>query len=135
MLRGCVPKKLLVYASKYSHEFEESRGFGWTYGTDPKHDWSTLMTNKNLELQRLVVFRQMCLVGVAALGRFCKVPKVVCFVLSTLGVSQSIWASGDSYLTIKVYMLSFYCRLSSSSVINMANCVFSFGLIDLINLD
>ncbi|EEC66940.1 hypothetical protein OsI_33569 [Oryza sativa Indica Group] len=55
VLRGCVPKKLLVYASKYSHEFEESHGFGWRYGTEPKHDWSTLMTNKNLELQRLVV--------------------------------------------------------------------------------
>ncbi|KAL5224320.1 hypothetical protein ABZP36_010959 [Zizania latifolia] len=54
VLRGCVPKKLLVYASKYSHEFEESHGFGWTYGTDPKHDWNTLITNKNLELQRLV---------------------------------------------------------------------------------
>ena len=34
VLRGCVPKKLLVYASKYSHEFEESRGFGWVYETD-----------------------------------------------------------------------------------------------------
>ncbi|XP_066340301.1 glutathione reductase, chloroplastic-like [Miscanthus floridulus] len=54
VLRGCVPKKLLVYASKYSHEFEESRGFGWVYETDPKHDWRTLITNKNLELQRLV---------------------------------------------------------------------------------
>ncbi|KAL6642917.1 hypothetical protein ACP70R_021098 [Stipagrostis hirtigluma subsp. patula] len=54
VLRGCVPKKLLVYASKYSHEFEESRGFGWMYETDPKHDWRTLITNKNLELQRLM---------------------------------------------------------------------------------
>ncbi|XP_066341793.1 glutathione reductase, chloroplastic-like [Miscanthus floridulus] len=54
VLRGCVPKKLLVYASKYSHEFEESHGFGWVYETDPKHDWRTLITNKNLELQRLV---------------------------------------------------------------------------------
>ncbi|KAL5218340.1 hypothetical protein ABZP36_019024 [Zizania latifolia] len=54
VLRGCVPKKLLVYGSKYSHEFEESHGFGWTYETDPKHDWSTLIANKNTELQRLV---------------------------------------------------------------------------------
>ncbi|VAI09178.1 unnamed protein product [Triticum turgidum subsp. durum] len=54
VLRGCVPKKLLVYASKFSHEFEESHGFGWTYDTDPKHDWSTLIANKNTELQRLV---------------------------------------------------------------------------------
>ncbi|GJN20611.1 hypothetical protein PR202_gb08009 [Eleusine coracana subsp. coracana] len=54
VLRGCVPKKLLVYASKYCHGFEESSSFGWKYETDPKHDWKTLMTNKNSELQRLV---------------------------------------------------------------------------------
>uniref|UniRef100_A0A0E0CVL4 Glutathione reductase n=1 Tax=Oryza meridionalis TaxID=40149 RepID=A0A0E0CVL4_9ORYZ len=54
VLRGCVPKKLLVYGSKYSHEFEESHGFGWMYETDPKHDWNTLIANKNTELQRLV---------------------------------------------------------------------------------
>ncbi|KAL3717401.1 hypothetical protein ACJRO7_008911 [Eucalyptus globulus] len=53
VLRGCVPKKLLVYASKYAHEFEESHGFGWMYDAEPKHDWSTLMANKNAELQRL----------------------------------------------------------------------------------
>ncbi|MFS7975215.1 putative glutathione-disulfide reductase [Helianthus anomalus] len=53
VLRGCVPKKLLVYASKYSHEFEESLGFGWSYNSEPTHDWSTLMANKNAELQRL----------------------------------------------------------------------------------
>ncbi|MED6192587.1 hypothetical protein PIB30_011662 [Stylosanthes scabra] len=53
VLRGCVPKKLLVYSSKYSHEFEESNGFGWKYDSEPKHDWSTLMANKNAELQRL----------------------------------------------------------------------------------
>ncbi|XP_062080825.1 glutathione reductase, chloroplastic [Humulus lupulus] len=53
VLRGCVPKKLLVYASKYSHEFEESHGFGWSYDNEPKHDWSTLMANKNAELHRL----------------------------------------------------------------------------------
>lgn len=53
VLRGCVPKKLLVYASKYAHEFEESCGFGWAYEAEPKHDWSTLIANKNAELQRL----------------------------------------------------------------------------------
>uniref|UniRef100_A0A1J3EVF0 Glutathione reductase n=1 Tax=Noccaea caerulescens TaxID=107243 RepID=A0A1J3EVF0_NOCCA len=53
VLRGCVPKKLLVYASKYSHEFEDSHGFGWQYDTEPSHDWSTLIANKNAELQRL----------------------------------------------------------------------------------
>ncbi|PSS14580.1 Glutathione reductase [Actinidia chinensis var. chinensis] len=53
VLRGCVPKKLLVFASKYSHEFEESHGFGWKYEVEPKHDWNVLMANKNAELQRL----------------------------------------------------------------------------------
>ncbi|XP_009116142.1 glutathione reductase, chloroplastic [Brassica rapa] len=53
VLRGCVPKKLLVYASKYTHEFEDSQGFGWKYDTEPSHDWSTLIANKNAELQRL----------------------------------------------------------------------------------
>lgn len=53
VIRGCVPKKLLVYASKYAHEFEESHGFGWKYDTEPKHDWSTLIANKNAELHRL----------------------------------------------------------------------------------
>ncbi|XP_011079991.1 glutathione reductase, chloroplastic [Sesamum indicum] len=53
VLRGCVPKKLLVYASKFSHEFQESCGFGWNYEAEPKHDWSTLIANKNAELQRL----------------------------------------------------------------------------------
>ncbi|KAJ8425656.1 hypothetical protein Cgig2_015324 [Carnegiea gigantea] len=53
VLRGCVPKKLLVYASKFSHEFDESQGFGWKYEVEPMHDWSTLIANKNAELQRL----------------------------------------------------------------------------------
>ncbi|KAL2556903.1 Glutathione reductase [Forsythia ovata] len=53
VLRGCVPKKLLVYASKYSHDFEESCGFGWNYAAEPEHDWSTLIANKNAEIQRL----------------------------------------------------------------------------------
>ncbi|KAA8534308.1 hypothetical protein F0562_031865 [Nyssa sinensis] len=47
------PKKLLVYSSKYSHEFEESRGFEWKYEVEPEHDWSILMANKNAGLQRL----------------------------------------------------------------------------------
>ncbi|XP_043692676.1 glutathione reductase, chloroplastic-like isoform X2 [Telopea speciosissima] len=53
VLRGCVPKKLFVYSSKHSHDFEESCGFGWKYESDPKHDWGTMMANKNAELQRL----------------------------------------------------------------------------------
>jgi glutathione reductase (NADPH) len=52
VIRGCVPKKLLVYASRFSHEFEEAAGFGWTVeGTS--FDWSTLIANKDKEIARL----------------------------------------------------------------------------------
>ncbi|KAL2649579.1 hypothetical protein R1flu_017707 [Riccia fluitans] len=54
VLRGCVPKKILVYGSQFGHNFEESKGFGWSYDSKPKHNWRTLVDNKNKELQRLV---------------------------------------------------------------------------------
>src|SRR5450759_5422812 len=52
VIRGCVPKKLLVYASRFSHEFEDAAGFGWTV---PKSvfDWPTLIANKDREIARL----------------------------------------------------------------------------------
>ncbi|WP_366556320.1 glutathione-disulfide reductase [Aquibaculum sediminis] len=49
---GCVPKKLMVYASHFSEEFEQAAGFGWTVG-DSDFDWSTLISNKNAEIARL----------------------------------------------------------------------------------
>lgn len=52
VLRGCVPKKLLVYASRFADEFEDARGFGWTVG-DTSFDWPTLVAAKDRELVRL----------------------------------------------------------------------------------
>jgi glutathione reductase (NADPH) len=52
VIRGCVPKKLLVYASRFAHEFEDAAGFGWTV-TDAKFDWPTLIANKDKEIARL----------------------------------------------------------------------------------
>ena len=49
---GCVPKKLLVYASQFSGEFEDAAGFGWTVG-ERKFHWPTLIANKNKEIGRL----------------------------------------------------------------------------------
>ncbi len=49
---GCIPKKLLVYASRYAGEFEDSAGFGWTVG-ERRFDWPTLIVNKNREIARL----------------------------------------------------------------------------------
>ena len=52
MIRGCVPKKLLVYASHFHHEFEDAAGFGWTVAP-PTFDWPTLIANKDKEIARL----------------------------------------------------------------------------------
>jgi glutathione reductase (NADPH) len=52
VIRGCVPKKLLVYASRFALDFEESAGFGWTLPT-PSFDWPTLIANKDKEIARL----------------------------------------------------------------------------------
>ena len=52
VIRGCVPKKLLVYASRFRAEFEDAEGYGWTTAHS-KFDWPTLITNKDLEIARL----------------------------------------------------------------------------------
>ena len=52
VIRGCVPKKLLVYASRFSHEFEDAAGYGWTV-PDPTFHWSALIANKDREIARL----------------------------------------------------------------------------------
>jgi glutathione reductase (NADPH) len=52
VIRGCVPKKLLVYASRFADEFEDAAGYGWTLG-EPTFDWGTLIANKDREIARL----------------------------------------------------------------------------------
>ncbi len=52
VIRGCVPKKLMVYASRYSSDFQDAKGFGWETGT-PVFDWNTLIAAKDKEIARL----------------------------------------------------------------------------------
>ena len=52
VIRGCVPKKLLVYASRFVHEFAEAAGFGWTV-PPATFDWPTLIANKDKEIARI----------------------------------------------------------------------------------
>lgn len=49
---GCVPKKLMVYASAFSAAAEDAQGFGWTV-PQPTFDWATLIANKDREIARL----------------------------------------------------------------------------------
>ena len=49
---GCVPKKLLFYASHFSEDFKNAKGFGWTVDS-PRFYWQSLIKNKNKEIGRL----------------------------------------------------------------------------------
>lgn len=52
VVRGCIPKKLFVYASEFAHMFHDAKGYGWTSGR-PHFDWKTLIANKDAEIDRL----------------------------------------------------------------------------------
>ena len=52
VIRGCVPKKLLVYASHFHEDFEDAAGYGWTV-PQPRFDWAALIANKDKEIDRL----------------------------------------------------------------------------------
>ncbi|MBL8789472.1 MAG: glutathione-disulfide reductase [Rhizobiales bacterium] len=52
VIRGCVPKKLFVQASRFAEEFEDAVGFGWTT-EKVSFDWSALVENKDKEIDRL----------------------------------------------------------------------------------
>ncbi len=51
VIRGCVPKKLFVYASRFADTFEIAGSFGWQ--VNASFDWQTLLANKNTEIDRL----------------------------------------------------------------------------------
>ncbi len=52
VIRGCVPKKLFVYASRYGKDFKDAENYGWS-GEKPTFDWATLIANKDKEIDRL----------------------------------------------------------------------------------
>lgn len=52
VIRGCVPKKLFVYASHFAEDFEDAQGFGWS-ATEPVFSWPALVAAKDKEIDRL----------------------------------------------------------------------------------
>ena len=52
VIRGCVPKKFMVYASEVSQQVKTARGFGWTV-EEPTFDWPTFLQAKDIEIARL----------------------------------------------------------------------------------
>ncbi len=52
VIRGCVPKKLLVYGAHFAADFEDAKAYGWSFG-DLRFDWNKLIANKDKEIDRL----------------------------------------------------------------------------------
>ncbi len=52
VIRGCVPKKFMVYASEYAEQFEVARGFGWSIG-ETSFNWRAFIDAKDIEISRL----------------------------------------------------------------------------------
>ena len=52
VIRGCVPKKLFVYASRYGKDFSDAENYGWSV-EKTSFDWATLIANKDKEIDRL----------------------------------------------------------------------------------
>ena len=52
VIRGCVPKKLLVYASRFADDFADAAGYGWSVG-ETRFDWPTMVAAKEKEITRL----------------------------------------------------------------------------------
>jgi glutathione reductase (NADPH) len=52
VIRGCIPKKLYVYASRFADDFRDAAAFGWSVGK-PRLDWPTLVAAKEKEITRL----------------------------------------------------------------------------------
>ena len=52
VIRGCIPKKLLVYGAHYHEDFEDAEHYGWTIGPC-QFSWSKLIANKDKEIDRL----------------------------------------------------------------------------------
>lgn len=66
---GCIPKKLLSHAAHFSQLAEEARGFGWQMN-QPQFDWSTLIANKDREIERLngIYERMLTGAGITIIG-------------------------------------------------------------------
>jgi glutathione reductase (NADPH) len=53
VIRGCVPKKIMVLASRFHDAFDDAAGYGWTLHTPPEFSWPTLVAAKDREIGRL----------------------------------------------------------------------------------
>ena len=53
VIRGCIPKKLFVYAAHFREDFADAAAYGWDLPGEPSFDWRRLIANKDKEIERL----------------------------------------------------------------------------------
>jgi glutathione reductase (NADPH) len=53
VIRGCIPKKLFVYAAHFREDFADAAAYGWDLPGKPSFDWRRLIANKDKEIERL----------------------------------------------------------------------------------
>lgn len=97
VIRGCVPKKLLMYGGQFRDAFEDSPGYGW-HTRMPAFDWPTLLEHKNHEIDRLngIYLGMLEKSGVALLegeGRICD-PHTIAINGQHLTAARILIASG-----------------------------------------
>jgi glutathione reductase (NADPH) len=52
VVRGCIPKKFMVYASDFAHQFKTAKSYGWSF-SEPQFNWREFLTAKDIEIARL----------------------------------------------------------------------------------
>jgi glutathione reductase (NADPH) len=119
VLRGCVPKKLLVYGTHFAHEMEDARGFGWDVsGT---LDWGKLVAAKNAETARLEgIYRTML-----------DNSKIETFLGAAKLVDAHTVAIGDKRITAKYILVATGGRPERPAIPGIANSITSNEALDL----
>ncbi|MCA3261898.1 MAG: glutathione-disulfide reductase [Telmatospirillum sp.] len=122
VLRGCVPKKLLVYGTHFAHEMEDARGFGWDVsGT---LDWGKLVAAKNVETKRLEGIYQTMLDNA----------KVETFLGAAKLVDAHTVAIGDKRITAKYILIATGGRPERPAIPGIVHSITSNEALDLTSL-
>ncbi|WP_157015459.1 glutathione-disulfide reductase [Mesorhizobium xinjiangense] len=95
VIRGCVPKKLFVYASQFPEHFEDAAGYGWTV-PPASFDWPTLIANKDREIARLEGLYRKGLDGAGADILDCRAELVDAHTIRLVGENRT--ATADQIL-------------------------------------
>ena len=106
VIRGCVPKKLMLFASDFSQDFKDSVGFGWS-AENIKFDWKKFLDRKDKEIKRLedIYLQGLINAGVKTFKAKAKISSDKRVILSSGDVISSeniIIATGGNPLSLNV---------------------------------